>query len=604
MIETTRGDPEHTVPTTLSKPLIVLERLYKLARPYGRKKAAIVFAIILFQGAMQVIGVASVFPFLAVAANPPAFRESQIGSSILQPFPGITDSELLYIAGFLSIALLFVSNASSLLGDYVRARYSHGLGHWLRVRLLQEMASKPWSYFLQQNTGILLKKASGDVLAMVHNVLIPLLEATSRMISSVLLVLTLFLFSPAIAAGATIALTSYYLVVFRFFRSRRMAASEGFKIAGRGAMREAQQLLGAIKPAKIHRCEQHFIDRFRVHSHALARLNAKLPIFFLAPKYILEPIAFGGVIAIVLVYASIGKDFAEILPTLGVIGLVGYRLLPAAQLVYGQFSQISTSLHSLDEVSEEFRHLAGSDSISRDRPPLDRGTPMQFNRSIRLEEVTFTYPGVTRAAVDGLTLEIPRNSSLGIVGPTGSGKSTLVDLILGLHIPTSGRILIDEEPLVETNSRNWQASIGYVPQDIFLIDDSVTRNIAFGLPDKEIDFERVREVAGMAQILEFIERELPNGFDTTVGERGVRLSGGQRQRIALARALYHRPQLLIFDEATSALDTKTEAEVMNAIKHLHGTVTLILITHRLSTVEGCDLLLDLSNRSVQLRVTG
>ena len=596
MFEVVRGKSIHSVTSSLSKPLTVLRRLYGVARPYGRKKAAIVFAVILFQGAMQVIGVASVFPFLAVAANPSAFRESKIGSAVLKPFPEFSDSDLLFIAGFLSIALLFVSNASSLISDYARARYSHGLGHWLRVRLLQEMAGKPWSYFLQQNSGILLKKASGDVLAMVHNVLIPLLEATSRLISALLLVLTLFLFSPAIAAGATIALTSYYLIVFRFFRSRRVATSEGFKIAGRGAMREAQQLLGAIKPAKIHRCEQHFIDRFRVHSLSLARLNAKLPIFFMAPKYVLEPIAFGGVIAIVLVYASIGKDFAEILPTLGVVGLVGYRLLPAAQLVYGQFSQISTSLHSLDEVSEEFRQLSGGESISRNKPPLDRGTPMPFNRSIFLDYVTFSYPGVSRAAVDGLTLEIPRNSSLGIVGPTGSGKSTLVDLILGLHVPTSGRILIDDEVLTEANARNWQASIGYVPQDIFLLDDSVTRNIAFGLPDKEIDFERVREVAGMAQILGFIEGELPKGFDTVVGERGVRLSGGQRQRIALARALYHRPQLLVFDEATSALDTKTEAEVMKAIKQLYGTVTLIIITHRISTVEGCDRLLDLSQR--------
>jgi ATP-binding cassette subfamily C protein len=557
--------------------------------------------VILFQGAMQVAGVASVFPFLAIAADPVAFRASRLGSMALGYFPPLTDAQLLTLAGAFSIALLFVANASSLVGDYARARYAHGLGHWLQVRLLQEIASKPWAYFLQQNTGVLLKKTWGDVVMMVQGVLLPLLEGISRMVTAVLLTLTLFVVSSQIAIGAALILSIYYMLIFRVLQSRRSAVSEGLKSAYRGAMEEAQQLLGGIKPVKIHRSEGHFIDRFRIHSRSIGRLNAKLPLFFMAPKYILEPIAFGGVIAIVLIYSSLGKEFAQILPTLGVIGFVGYRLLPAAQLVYGQLSQISTSLHSLEEVYEEFKRLGSGAALQAGQHLFERGNPLPFSRSIRLDNVSFKYAEAARPVLRDLSLEIPRNTSLGVVGPTGSGKSTLVDLILGLHIPSAGRILIDDAVLTEANVRDWQATIGYVPQDIFLIDDTITRNIAFGMPDEAIDAARVREVAEMAQIRDFIESELPKGFETEVGERGVRLSGGQRQRIALARALYHRPSLLVFDEATSALDNQTETEVMRAINNLQGTVTLIIIAHRLSTIEGCDCILDLGSSSKRIR---
>lgn len=577
----------------LQTPVLILRQIYTLAHPFGRKKLLFVFGMILFQGIMQVAGVASLFPFLAIAADPVAFRESAVGSIAMRYFHTVGDGQLLLLAGGFSILLLFLANGTSLISDYIRARYAYGLGHWLQVRLLQEMASNPWGYFLQQNTGVLLKKAWGDVMLMVQAVLLPLLEGVSRLVTATLLTLTLFAVSPIIAISATLVLVIYYLLIFRFLQSRRAAVSEGFKVAYRGAMEEAQQLLGGIKPVKIHRCERHFIDRFRIHSRSIALLNAKLPLFFMAPKYILEPIAFGGVIAVVLVYASLGKEFQQILPTLGVIGFVGYRLLPAAQLIYGQLSQISTNLHSLEEVYEEFQHFGYEGVLQNNDDPFYRGKPMQFRRSICLDGISFRFPGATRPIFESLSLEIPRNTSLGVIGPTGSGKSTLVDLILGLHVPGAGRILIDDEPLGESNVRDWQATIGYVPQDIFLIDDTIARNIAFGVPDDAIDRNRLQEVAEMAQIREFIERELPKGFETEVGERGVRLSGGQRQRIALARALYHRPELLVFDEATSALDNRTEAEVMRAINNLHGRVTLIIIAHRLSTIEGCDCVFDL-----------
>jgi ATP-binding cassette subfamily C protein len=261
--------------------------------------------------------------------------------------------------------------------------------------------------------------------------------------------------------------------------------------------------------------------------------------------------------------------------------------------------------HAVDEVYDEFVAAAMDRSIpvAKGNDVLTRAKPFAWNDSITLCEISFCYPGATRAALDGVSLTIPKNSSLGVIGPTGSGKSTFVDLLLGLYQPTAGEVLIDNRPLTPAVVPSWQATIGYVPQDIFLIDDTIARNIAFGLSDNEIDPARLREACAIAQIVDFIETEVPNGFDTYVGERGIRLSGGQRQRIGLARALYHRPSLLILDEATSALDIATEAKLLEALRGLAGKLTMVVAAHRLSAVANCDQLIDLANEIPAVAMT-
>jgi ABC-type multidrug transport system fused ATPase/permease subunit len=255
--------------------------------------------------------------------------------------------------------------------------------------------------------------------------------------------------------------------------------------------------------------------------------------------------------------------------------------------------------HAVDEVYDEFVEAetdrSVSPAITSDR--IMPATPLCWNDAITLHEVTFRYPAAVRPAVNGISLIIAKNTSLGVIGPTGSGKSTLVDLLLGLYQPTKGEILIDGKRLIPTLVPAWQAAIGYVPQDIYLIDDTIARNVAFGLPDSEIDPSRLRGASAIAQILDFIETELPAGFETIVGERGIRLSGGQRQRVGLARALYHRPSVLILDEATSALDMATEAKLLDALRSLAGKLTMVVAAHRLSTVAGCDQLIDMRNQT-------
>ncbi len=573
----------------------LIRRVLFLARPYGRAKLAAVFSLSLAQALFQVIGITSIFPFLAIAADPERIRRSHFGTRFLSLFPPMENRQLLLVAGIIAIVALLLSNAVNLVAEYARTRYAQNFAHWLRVRLLRRMASQPYTYFLQRNSGDLLKKVMGDVSNYTGGVLLPLLDTVARVLTAVLLLATLFLVQPVIALSAAIVLGAYYVIIFRLLTRKRREMDEGLRTSVAGSYREAQQMLGGIKPVKVHRAEEHFLTRFSRHSAVLAKMYARLPIFANSARYFVEPLAFGGLVVAVLLLAARGRDFSDILPNLGVMALAGYRLLPSLQLLYAQLTQVSSMRHAVDEVYDEFVAAETDRSISSalSSEALARAKPFRWNDSIILQEVSFRYPGTSRWALDGLSLTIARNTSLGVIGPTGSGKSTFIDLLLGLYHPTTGDILIDGQLLTPALVPCWQASIGYVPQDIFLIDDSISRNIAFGLRDEKIDDARLREACAMAQILEFIEAELPNGFDTNVGERGIRLSGGQRQRIGLARALYHRPSLLILDEATSALDVATEAKLLEALRSLAGKLTMVVAAHRLGAVANCDQLLDL-----------
>jgi ABC-type multidrug transport system fused ATPase/permease subunit len=335
-------------------------------------------------------------------------------------------------------------------------------------------------------------------------------------------------------------------------------------------------------------------------------MYARLPVFANSARYFVEPLAFGGLVVAVLLLAARGRDFSDILPNLGVMALAGYRLLPSLQLLYAQLTQVSSMRHAVDEVYDEFVAAETDKSIPRviSTEPVTVASRFRWKNSITLCEVSYRYPGAPRPALDRLSIVIPKNTSLGVIGPTGSGKSTLVDLLLGLYYPTAGEILIDGQPLTPFLVPSWQVSIGYVPQEIFLIDDTIARNIAFGLAEEKIDHTRLREACAMAQILDFIEAELDDGFGTNVGERGIRLSGGQRQRIGLARALYHRPSLLILDEATSALDVGTEAKLLEALRGLSGTLTMVVAAHRLSAVANCEQLIDLAEMTPAVKGSG
>ncbi|PQO38077.1 ABC transporter ATP-binding protein [Blastopirellula marina] len=557
----------------------------------------VVVGVSLLQGIFQVIGVTSIFPFLAVAADPQQLRDSVVGSQVLEQLPEMTNGQLLMACGGIAIAMLFIANAINLFSEFVRSRYVRGFAHWLRIGLLCKIVQRPYGDFLQQNSGVQIKKVNGDVNQYVQGVLLPLLDCISRFVIIVLLLATLVLVHPVVAVVGMVLLSSFYLIVFGVLARRRKVIADEMKTVNRGLMCEIQQLFAGIKAVKVHCVEEEFVARIQHLSTRQASLLAWMPIYSSFPRYLIEPLALGGLVAIVLAYSMNGKDLTAILPSLGLVAIAVYRLLPAFQSFYSQMTGLSTARHALDEVFDEFMAIEKSISEEGSVPiaSASSSSPMQWEHEICLENILFRYPGSLNPVIDGLSVVIPKNSSIGVVGQTGAGKSTLVDLVLGLHMPSGGRVLVDGIPITAENRRNWMRNIGYVPQEIVLVDDSIAANIAFGVPANERDDARLEESARAAQILGFIEEELPDQWQTKVGERGVRLSGGQRQRIGLARALYHRPALLILDEATSALDIETESQVMQSIEALEGSVTLIIIAHRLSTISRCQQRLDLNS---------
>jgi ATP-binding cassette subfamily C protein len=453
-------------------------------------------------------------------------------------------------------------------------------------------------------------------------VLLPVGEILSRLVLVTLLLGAVFFVQPWAATGAILIFGGFYLLVFLWLRPRARAVGQGLQLHNVGFGKNTNQFLQGVKPVLIHDKARYFMDRALEHSARIGHFQAKIQIYSNGPRYLIEPVAFGGLMAIVVVLALRGRSFADILPNLTVMAFAGYRLLPALQLLYGQLVSIASNHYTLTQLEAEIRDIEKKTSDMSgpslamiitphcDVRPAQRTVssapfvkPLIFSREIRLEQLSFQYPRTTAPTLKNFSLTIAKNESVGIAGPSGSGKSTLVDLILGLHIPQTGQICVDSEPLTATNLAAWRRMIGYVPQDIYLLDDTIAANIAFGVESKDIDPTALREAALGAQILAFVEQDLPQGFQTAVGERGVRLSGGQRQRIGLARALYHRPQVLILDEATSALDHQTELAVMETIHRLQGTLTIITIAHRLSTLERCDRIIRLERARQPLSET-
>jgi len=409
----------------------------------------------------------------------------------------------------------------------------------------------------------------------------------------ILLVGAVFLVQPLIALGSIFLLGGFYLIVFLFLRPKTRLINSGLQEHFVGFYKNTQQLLHGIKTVMVLGKSDYFREKALEHSLELGILQSKVPIYSNGPRYAIEPIAFGGLVAIVTVLALQGRPFSDILPNLMVMAMAGYRLLPALQLLFGQLVSISANNYTLTQLEEEILQLE-NESTSTNEDPQISSESLTFQRDISLQGISFSYPGSVKQTLENFTLQIQKNKSIGIAGPSGSGKSTLVDLLLGLHKPTAGTIMIDGIPLTAGTMQSWRQMIGYVPQDIYLIDDTIEANIAFGISAERVDHALLMDAARGAQILDFIEKELPNGFRTKVGERGVRLSGGQRQRIGLARALYHKPQVLILDEATSALDHQTELAVMETIHSLQGSMTIITIAHRMSTLEQADLVVNLT----------
>lgn len=577
----------------IKKPLKLTKDVIELVSPFGRRQLIIVFVLMLTQGSIQALGVFSILPFLGLATNPQSAINSGFGKTLTNFFPFVTVGNIVVVSGIATVLLLTTSSLMNGITDYAKMRYTSFTGMRIGTRLLYLYAYQPYVFHIKHNSADLTKRLQSDVNMFMSGVLAPLLDIFSRSIGVLLLGILLFIVNPWVCLTVIIIFSSFLALAYAVFRQSLVQGSRDRKILIEKRFRYAHELLTGIKTATIHRCQDHFISGFQRSWQGVANHDTFLVVAGNGPRYTIEAITFSALVILILVLEVQGRSFEDFLPTLVFFVVASYRILPALQIIYGQVAQIQSKHFTLEVLREDLIQL--NNRYTHTRLVGSMHGSINLMRGIIFDSVTYQYPGAEKSALINLRLKIEAGNRVGIVGPSGAGKSTLVDLIIGLLQPTQGQIIIDDTALLEHNISIWQSLVGYVSQDIFLLDDTIERNIAFGISHGLINSQKLIHSAQIAQIHSYIQHDLPDGYQTMCGERGVRLSGGQRQRIALARALYHQPQVLVFDEATSALDSETERSLMAAIENLPSHITTIMIAHRLSTVKNCDQIFVLEN---------
>lgn len=550
-----------------------------------RRRFFFILIIFLISGFIDVFGVASIMPFVAVLSKPELVETNKmlgVAYKFSQNFGVNTNNKFLFILGLFSFLIFVFSMIFKSVALYVQLRFIVMRECTLSQRLLEGYVRQPYAWFLNRNSSELGKNILSEVSRFITFALLPMITFISNFILAIVLIILIIFIDPIIAFVSFVVLSVAYFIIYK--SAGVIVKQLGKKSIQSNKLRfgTLQELFGAIKELKVRGLEQPYIDRYSLSAETYAKSLASSQIISLLPKYFVEAVAFGGIIILVLVLLKINNEISIVLPIISLYVFAGYKLMPALQAIYQSYTNLRFAGPGLKALHNDIMSLELEKSVNNKLESLS------FNQNIELKNIYYTYPNTIRPTLNNITMTISSKSIVGIVGSTGSGKTTLVDIILGLLESQQGTLMIDGIHIVSDNRRSWQKSIGYVPQNIYLSDDTVSANIAIGVEPAHIDYAEVCRSAKIANIHDFIINELAEGYNTIVGERGVRLSGGQRQRIGIARAMYHKPQLFIFDEATSALDSITENTVMEAVKKLGKKITIIIIAHRLSTVRDCE----------------
>lgn len=571
-----------------------LKEILSLLTPYEQFRAFLLLIMIMIMALLDMIGVVSILPFMAVLTNPALIETNLILNSMFKfsNLFGVENNEqFLFFLGVLVFLLLVISLIFKAFTTYVQVRFVALREYSIGKRLVEGYLHQPYSWFLSRNSADLGKTILSEVSEVIGNGISPLMELIAKSAIAIALIILLIITDPKLALIVGFSLGSVYWAVFMFLKSY-------LKRIGKERLRNNQQrfisvseAFGASKEVKIGGLEEVYIKRFSESSQNFAQNQASSLVISQLPRFILEAIAFGGIMLIILYMMMKTGGFNNALPIISLYVFAGYRLMPALQQIYGSFTQLTFIGPSINILSNDIKNLKIYNS-NQDQSVLS------LNKSIKLKNIFYSYPNTSRIALKNININVLAKSVVGLVGTTGSGKTTVVDIILGLLEPQKGTIEIDGHIITKKNSRSWQRSLGYVPQHIYLADDTIAANIAFGVEPKNMNQEDIERASKIANLHEFVVSELSEKYKTIIGERGVKLSGGQRQRIGIARALYHKPKVLILDEATSALDNQTEKLVMDAIKNISKDVTIIMIAHRLNTVKNCDIIYKLENGEV------
>lgn len=562
----------------------ITSRLLSLFSPKERRQLFGLLLAFIIMALVEVAGIASIMPFMALVADPDLIYRHAILTGVHTALGFESDVAYLYFVGAVVMVILVFNNLFSAFTQWLSLRVSALCGHSLSERLFAGYLSRSYEFYLGRNSGELANILFSEINRMIVGVLLPMMEVVAKG-TVILAILTLLLIiDPLMALCVVGVMGGIYSIIFIMIRRYLTRIGRELVAAGVDRAKIANEAFGGIKELKIIGKEKYFVRRYAAPSRMLAERQAASQGLARVPKYLLEMVAFGGVLLITLLLLGRQQSLGQVLPVIAVYAFAGYRLLPAIQQTYSNIAIIRFNLPALEVVLRDAGPYADPEAAA-DAPTQ---WLQELKQGITFDSVTYRYPGAASPSIIDLSLTIRVNSTVAFVGPTGSGKTTAVDILLGLFEPQSGSLQVDGVTVDREKLHTWQSSLGYVPQHIYLSDDTLARNIALGEEADNINMQAVEKAARIARIHDFIVNELPEGYQTLVGERGVRFSGGQRQRIGIARALYRDPAVLVLDEATSALDVITESAIMETLGQLAHKKTIIMIAHRISTVRDCD----------------
>lgn len=557
-----------------------LKKIWSIFTPAERRKAVCMLVLVVLMAMAETLGVLSIMPFLSVLGRPAIIHENPLLQATYDHFGFHSSRNFIVALGLTSIAIVITASAVKTVALHLLNRFVHLERHSISSRLLSRYLHQPYEFFLARNSSVLGK----NVLSEVDQLLFELIQPLSQLIAqgSVVLAMALLIFcyDPWTAICIITVLGLLYGAIYGLVRKRLARIGEERQSANAQRYLACNEALGGIKDVKITHSASAYQKQFDKASRLLSRHMAANDTLSQSPLYLVEATGYSMLIVVALALLLRSNDIAHVLPALGLYGFAAYRMLPAAQVMYRGFARLRVSSSALQSIYQDIA-LPGEQvqaEISALAP----------QREIRLQGIRYAYPTAPDKPVfDNFNLAISAKTSLGIVGKSGAGKSTLMDLLLSLLQPDSGALSIDGTVIDARNVASWQRAIGYVPQHIFLADTTVAENIAFGVPHNSIDMLAIERAARAAQIHDFVVKELPQGYSTKIGDRGIRLSGGQRQRIGIARALYRDPPVLFFDEATSALDPQTEEALNDSLRSLSGSKTIVVIAHKEASLQAC-----------------
>ena len=569
----------------------LIRQIFRLLTPVQRRQYYTLQLLVILMSLGELVAIASIAPFMALVGDPAILQGENILATLYQQI-GLTDPhDMILLSGITVLLALTGAALFSMYTTWRLAMFATRVGVETSDRLYSHYLKQPWLFHLGSSSAQLITRIANEAQRVTNDIIQPLMQLNAKLVMATLIALGIMLYQPHVALAGLALFATTYLILYRLVQSRLRRNGETVTRVATARYRLMHEGFGGIKDVLLLDRSRQFIRSFVQQGEQIAYALGNSATLSQIPRYLVELLAFGAMIVMVLILFSLHQgDLGTILPIVAVYALAGFKLLPAFQQIYHSIAQIKANTPAYHAIRADLLAAPLDPLAASARSGAGQGThspgPQQH---IILHNITFSYPNAPAPVLNKLSITIPARKVVGIVGPSGAGKTTAIDILLGLLQPQQGQLLIDQQPLTGQNLRTWQDQLGYVPQAIFLTEGSIAENVAFGIAPEQIDHSRLQQALHMAHLQDWIAT-LAQGVNTPVGERGMQLSGGQRQRIGIARALYHDPAVLVFDEATSALDGLTEKTIMDAIHDFAGKKTIILIAHRLNTVRQCDTL--------------